>query len=114
MYWRSNLMDENKLKLISQLMEELEEAMELGREDIESRLGRKKEEEEVVLPKDEAIEEHERLVSVLKSPDQSDNLEEAEEQGEELDEMLGEEKEAPAPSEDSDDALMARIMKMRS
>lgn len=129
--FKKDMMKDKDLELIAQLMEELQDKMEYNSDDFEERLGRKKpqvevvkiegkipldkdskymddseDEEEYEMPMDEAIDEHEKLIGALKSPNHRDDIEEIEEQSEELEEMY-DEKESP------EQELKRRLSKLR-
>lgn len=77
------------------ILDAVKETVQAGIDQIKSLLKGKeseKEDDEVEMPREEAIKEHEQLVDVLESPSHEDDKKEAEKQEEELEEYKGEEK----------------------
>lgn len=97
-------MDEMKLKLIQELMEELSDSMEMDKDDFDHRLGKGKSVEVVKVSGDEPMEKAEEVMG----EDLDDDMEMGEDP-EHAAAVLGDKMEALSPEE----KLKERILKMR-
>lgn len=104
-------MEDRKLQIIKELMEQLQDEMSYGKEDFEERLGRKKPEVEIVKMKSESpgMEKLEEVVG--------EDLDGDHEEGESMEHkrmVLGGGDEMEMEAEGPEDDLKKRLMKLRA
>lgn len=104
-------MDRSEFEIIKELMQELEDKMQYGEDDLAERLGRKKPGVEVVkiegkMPEDPMMEKKEEELGMDLDQDQ-----EMGEDPEHVEKVLGDDEDMPM---DPDAKLKARLMKLRA